>query len=140
MTDRPPPEGFVEFAKDSGFIGFNGPVYARKADGHIDIGFYVIDRLCNPGGTCHGGWLSSFADIQLAAVSYFHADKDRDPQERSFFATISLSVDFLAAVKLGAWVEGRGEVLRVTRNTAFAQMVATADGKPCLRASGVFRI
>jgi hypothetical protein len=31
-------------------------------------------------------------------------------------------------------------VLRLTRNSAFAQMTATADGKLCLRASGVFRI
>ena len=61
-------------------------------------------------------------------------------KEDAFFATMTLTTDYLAKAPLGAWVEGKAEVLRLTRNSAFAQMTATADGKLCLRASGVFRI
>jgi hypothetical protein len=38
------------------------------------------------------------------------------------------------------WVEGRAEGVAVTRNLLFAQGSATADGAPCLRANGIFKI
>lgn len=135
MTDRPPPEGFEPFTIQTGFIGVNGPLYVRRTADRLDMGFWVEERHCNMMRGCHGGWLASFADIQLAGVSYRAANKSD-----SFFATINLSIDYLAAAPLGSWVEGRAEVLRVTRNVAFSQMTATADGKPCFRASGIFKV
>ncbi len=51
-----------------------------------------------------------------------------------------MSCDYLAPAPLGAWVEGRAEVVRITRNLLFAQGLATADGEPCLRANGIFKI
>ena len=135
MTSPPPPEGFAPFAVQTGFIGVNGPLYGKRGDETYSLGFWVEEKHCNPGGYCHGGWLASFADIQLASVAYMAAKK-ADP----FFATMTLTTDYLARVPLGAWVEGKAELLRLTRNSAFAQMTATADGKLCLRASGVFRV
>jgi uncharacterized protein (TIGR00369 family) len=135
MTDRTPPEGFTPFVVQTGFIGINGPLYGKHGDGTYSLGFWVGEKHCNPAGHCHGGWLASFADIQLAAVSYAAAKKD-DP----FFATMTLTTDYLAKAPLGTWVEGKAEVLRITRKSAFAQMTATADGVLCLRASGVFRV
>jgi acyl-coenzyme A thioesterase PaaI-like protein len=57
-----------------------------------------------------------------------------------FLPTINLSCDFLAPAPLGAWVEGRADALRTTRNLLFAQGTAAADGVPCLRANGIFKI
>lgn len=131
----PTPEGFTPFAVQTGFIGVNGPLYGRRGEGRYDLGFWVEEKHCNPAGHCHGGWLASFADIQLASVAYMAANK-----QDAFFATMTLTTDYLAKAPLGTWVEGKAEVLRLTRNSAFAQMTATADGKLCLRASGVFRI
>jgi hypothetical protein len=37
-------------------------------------------------------------------------------------------------------VEGRGERLRTTKSLIFAQCLVTADGEPCMRASGIFKI
>jgi acyl-coenzyme A thioesterase PaaI-like protein len=54
--------------------------------------------------------------------------------------TINLTCDFLAPAPLGAWVEGRGELVRATRNLLFAQGHATADGALALRANGIFKI
>ena len=62
---------------------------------------------------------------------------DIDP---GFLPTISLSAEFLAPAPLGAWVEGRTDVLRTTRNLAFAQCLVTADSLPVLRASGIFKV
>ena len=131
----PPPEGFKPFSIDTGFIGVNGPLYGRRGEGRYDLGFWVEEKHCNPAGHCHGGWLASFADIQLASVAYMQSAR-----ESPRFATMTLTTDYLAVTPLGAWVEGDAQVLRITRTTAFAQMTATADGKLCLRASGVFRI
>lgn len=57
-----------------------------------------------------------------------------------FLPTINLTCDFLAPARLGAWVEGRAEAVAVTRNLLYAQGAVTADGVPCLRANGIFKI
>jgi uncharacterized protein (TIGR00369 family) len=137
MTDRPDaPEGFAPFPFTTGFVGVNGPLYARRdADGRIRLGFRVEERHCNPMRIAHGGMLVTFADMQLPFGARFQADlSDR------FLPTIHLATDFLAPAPLGAWVEGETEVLRRTRNLVFAQCLVTADGEPCLRASGIFKI
>ncbi len=136
MSVLPPPEGFTPFSVTTGFIGVNGPVYGRRGEGRYDLGFWVEERHCNPAGNCHGGWLASFADIQLASIAYMHAGK----AENDRFATMTLTTDYLAAAPLGAWIEGDARLLRITRNTAFVDMTATADGKLCLRASGIFKV
>jgi acyl-coenzyme A thioesterase PaaI-like protein len=59
--------------------------------------------------------------------------------ERRFLPTISLQIDYLSGAKLGAWVQGEGDVLRRTRNMLFAQGLVSADGEPAMRVSGVFK-
>lgn len=129
------PDGFVPLPFKGGFVGTNGPLYAKRADGMLRLGFRVEERHCNPMGICHGGMLATFADMQLpfgARAQSEHADR--------FLPTISLTTDFMAPAPMGAWVEGETVVLRVTRNMVFAQMTATADGTLCLRANGIFKI
>ncbi len=137
MTETPNlPEGFSELPFRTGFVGVNGPLYVKRgADGRLHLGFRVEERHCNPMGIAHGGMLVTFADMQLPFGARFQADlSDR------FLPTIHLATDFLAPAPLGAWVEGETEVLRRTRNLVFAQCLVTADGEPCLRASGIFKI
>lgn len=57
-----------------------------------------------------------------------------------FLPTVSLQVDDLSPARLGAWMQGEAEVLRVTRSLVFAQGLVTADGVPALRVSGIFKI
>jgi len=59
--------------------------------------------------------------------------------DMGFVPTINLTCDYLSPAKLGAWVEGRAEPVRITKGLIFAQGVATADGEPCLRSNGVFK-
>ena len=41
----------------------------------------------------------------------------------------------------GGWVaSSEGDILRTTRNMLFAQGLATADGVPVLRVSGIFKM
>ncbi|MBK6799931.1 MAG: PaaI family thioesterase [Novosphingobium sp.] len=99
--------------------------------GHAVSGFFVEERHCNPRGICHGGWLSTFADIAMvrqATVNRAHGA-----------LTISMAVDFLEAVPLGSWVESRCEIVREADRIVHVQGVALVDGRAVLRMNGTFR-
>lgn len=116
------------------FIGVNGPLYRRRDGLQLVLGLYVERRHCNPGNICHGGMLLTFVDIAMVMAAHYQAKLKR------FLPTINLSADFLAAAPLGAWIEARTDVLRVTGNMVFAQCIVRADGTPAMRASGVFKL
>jgi uncharacterized protein (TIGR00369 family) len=130
-----PPDGFHLAPVGGAFATHNGPLYARWADEQqLVLGFRVEARHTNPGNNCHGGMLGLFADIFISTAAQYQTDIPRQ-----FLPTISLDLDFLAGAPLGSWVEGRAEVLKVTRNLIFSQGLITADGEIVVRASGVFR-
>ena len=133
MTDIP--EGFMPFKRQMGFLSTNGPLYGCWDEDGLRLGFRVEERHCNPTMVCHGGMLSAFADMLLPLCSTYQANRTI-----GFQPTINLTCDFLAPAKLGAWVEGTGQLMRRTRNFLFAQGVATVDGEPVLRANGIFKI
>jgi uncharacterized protein (TIGR00369 family) len=143
MTPTNIPEGFRPIPASSGFIGVNGPLYLRHVvrdpvDGGdcVHIGFRVEERHTNPMGNCHGGMLATFCDM-LLPLSIHRLSKEVGLR---FLPTISLQIDYLAPAPLGCWVQGEAQVLRVTRSLVFAQGTATADGKPAIRLSGIFKI
>jgi uncharacterized protein (TIGR00369 family) len=139
-TAAPPievPEGFKPRSFGGGFVGANGPLYLKKLEGGgIALGFRVEPRHCNPMGVLHGGMTATFCDMLLPiSAHYLSADL-----ARRFLPTIQLQVDYLGAVKRGAWVEGRAELLRSTRSLVFMQGLVTADGDKVARVSGIFKI
>lgn len=135
MTHGSIPEGFAPFKLAIGFLEGNGPLYGKWTGTHLLLGFRVERRHCNPGMVCHGGMLATFADMLLPIASRFQS-----PVDMGFLPTINLTCDYLAPAPLGAWVEGRAEPIKTTKNLLFAQGVATADGQPVLRANGLFKI
>jgi uncharacterized protein (TIGR00369 family) len=129
------PEGFRPLNIPYGFLGVNGPLYGKWDGVLMRLGFRAEERHCNPGQTVHGGMLATFADMQLPFAVHAQTGKDL-----GFMPTVNLTCDYLAPAKLGSWVEGRAEPVRVTRTLIFAQGTATADGEPCLRFNGIFKI
>lgn len=129
------PEGFAPLKISMGFLESNGPLYGTWDGSHLRLGFRVEERHCNPGMVAHGGMLATFADMLLPIAARFQSQTDM-----GFLPTINLTCDFLAPAPLGAWVEGQGEAIKITRNLLFAQGMATADGAPVLRANGVFKV
>jgi acyl-coenzyme A thioesterase PaaI-like protein len=77
--------------------------------------------------------LSFLADMLLIGGS--HAALDY----RDFTVTVSLHCDYLDAAPLGAWLEGRMEVVRATGSMIFAEGRLTIEGRPILRTSGILR-
>ncbi len=130
------PEGFEPMGMGGGFIAVNGPIYCRHEGDGLLMGFRVEPRHCNPFDICHGGMMASFCDMLLPMTAHKRAPEVAD----RFLPTISLQVDYLASSPLGSWVQGEGQVLRVTRSMVFAQGLVTADGQPVARVSGVFKI
>lgn len=108
------------------------PVYVRPdASGLITLGFHVTQQHCNPNGHCHGGVWATMADVVMG-LNVGAATGLGGP-------TISLSIDFLGAARVGQWVEGSARVLRSTHRLGFAECFFTADGEAALRANAVFR-
>ena len=136
MTDaiRHAAEGFEPAPIGGAFALHNGPLYARWRDGQLELGFRVGEKHVNPGNACHGGMLSMFADILISTAAQYQTEIPRQ-----FLPTISLQTDFLAPAPLGSWVQGRAEILRVTKHLVFSQGMVESDGVPVMRASGVFR-
>jgi uncharacterized protein (TIGR00369 family) len=128
------PEGFVPAPIGGAFALHNGPLYARWRDAKLELGFRVGPLHVNPGQACHGGMLLMFADILISTAAQYQADIPRQ-----FLPTISLQTDFLAPALLGSWVQGRTDILRVTKRLVFSQGLIEADGELVMRASGVFR-
>jgi len=120
-----PPSAFVEMA---------GPLYGRRRDGDFTLGFRVEPKHCNAIGVCHGGMIATVCDMLLTVGSNIQSNQSR------FLPTISMTCDFLAPAREGAWVEGRVTVLRVTRNLLFASGILDVAGEPVARASGVMKL
>ena len=128
------PDGFAILSlRPSGFIGLNGPIYGRREDGRFVMGIRIEERHCNPVGRCHGGMLATLADMLLAMGSNIEADLS------SFLLTVNLTCDFLGSAERGAWVEGRVDVLKVTRKLVFSQGLLAVEGAPIVRTSGILQ-
>ena len=82
---------------------------------------------------CHGGMLLTFADMTLIMTSNVQAEL------RRYLTTVNLSTDFVRAAPMGAWLEGRAEVIRVTGSLVFSQAILSVDGEPAARASGILK-
>lgn len=145
MTTRPPadpnisaanpPPGFAPLHGD-GFSRHVGPLFWRMDEQGFRLGFRVAAEHCNVMGPCHGGMVATLMDMQLGFGSRANDARVTD----HFLPTISLQLDYMAAPAQGAWVMGRTEVLKVTRNLVFAQAMLTADDELTARGSGVFKI
>ena len=129
------PAGFKPLQFNVGFLENIGPLYGKWENDRLHMGFRVEVRHCNPGQVAHGGMLATFADMFIPIAARMQSKADI-----GFAPTVSLTCDYLAPAKLGAWVEGTADALRKTKSLFFAHGVATADGEPCLRASAIFKV
>ena len=137
MTDTQDiPAGFQPLDAGGPFMENNGPMYLLHQGDVVKFGFRVERRHVNPMNNLHGGMMASFCDMLLPLSAH---RKEAAVGER-FLPTISLQIDYLAPAPLDSWVEGEAQVLRTTRTLVFAQGLVHADGTPCARVSGVFKI
>ena len=116
------------------FNSANGPFYLKRDGDDIVMGFRVEQRHCNPAGILHGGMMMTVADMTAGFGTAFKSGIDK------FMPTVNMTFDFVASGNIGDWIEGRCEVLKVTRSLAFASVMLSTQGRPLLRASAVMKI
>jgi uncharacterized protein (TIGR00369 family) len=130
----PVPEGWTLLGQSSAFVRLLGPLHVKEAGDHRLIGMRVEEKHLNTRGIAHGGMLVSLADTALGVVLSL---SERPPRP---MVTVSLSVDFASAARLGDWVEAHVEIQRSGRQLAFASCRLLVGTRHVLRASGVFAV
>lgn len=126
-----PPEGFEPYPAISPFMALLGPLWARQEiGGGISVGLWIQNHHLNHQQAVHGGMVASLADnamgYQAAHVS------------EGSVATVHLSVDYMARVTQGSWLEVCSRIDRRGKKLLFAACTGMAGQQPVFRASAVF--
>jgi len=138
-----PPEGFrrIDFDRDRAEPTFNthiGTLYAKRGakstPDEFVLGFRVQAHMCNPAGGLHGGMMMTVADLVGTMGGGALAGL------RKFLPTVNMTFDFVAPARIGDWVEGRPELVRVTRSLLFTNIYLTVGEEKILRASSIAKI
>ena len=128
-----PPEGFAPHFRKSPVTDPWEPLYSRRLEGAVQIGLWLRDSHCNSRGLVHGGVIAALADN---AMGLSCGASMPSPQG---LLTISLTVDYVGAAKVGQWLQVEPRVLRTGKSMSFADALVTADGATIARASATFR-
>jgi len=115
------------------FPHFVGPVLERLEDGRRIFAFQADRRHANDRGVVHGGMLVTFADQAFGELVL-------DWVGRKLCATIQLNTQFIAAVQIGDFVEGRGEIVRGTRSLVFLRGMLTVGSRTVAAVDGIWKV
>jgi acyl-coenzyme A thioesterase 13 len=129
-----PLAGFAPWARRSAFGDAAGPLLFRADGDELTFATTVDERHVNASGYAHGGMLSTFADLALG----YAAALSTDPPTR--MRTISLSIDFVAAVAPGDILTATPQVLRVGSRLAHATTVVAVGDRLVVRASATLAV
>ncbi len=132
MSEDNVPEGFERHTRRSGLTDPWEPIYARRSDSEVRLGFRSAAPHANSRGFIHGGLICALADNAMGLNCGQHL------AEISGLVTVSLSIDFVGSAKIGQWIEIRPEVIKAGKSLCFARALVMADESVCARASGVF--
>ncbi|MBR9909996.1 MAG: PaaI family thioesterase [Gammaproteobacteria bacterium] len=128
------PQGFEPFNLGGGYSESFGNLY-QKAEGKTRLlGFYALPQHLNHVGSCHGGALAFFADMQLVGI------KSLTGNESGHFPTKQLCVDYIAPIKQGDWVEMKVELIRVTRKNVYTHAIISAAGRAVARSTAIYHV
>lgn len=136
-----PPPGFEPYHRSSAFLQLIGPLYQAGSGVSLRAGLRIDARHANRRGVCHGGLLSAVADTFLtryATIARYGEDA-MSGEHPPALVTVHLSVDYLGPVRMGEWIEFAARVDRIGKKLVHTSGLITADGKPAVRAYGIFQ-
>lgn len=128
------PEGFRPSEFSCGFLGATGPFYLKPDGAGVIIGLRVTQTQLNMAGLVHGGMMATLADVTLAQQIYVSQSPPIP------MVTTSLTTNFLAAAKLGDWIEGRGRIDRIGGRIAYASGELLCGEEILMTMTGVFTL
>lgn len=112
----------AEYSRSPAGAWLNG-VLQSVEPGRLTATYLVRPEMANPAGILHGGMASTMLD-DIMGMTVYSLEKE------SFFATVSLNVDFLGNVRVGDTVTATAEVVKSGRSVVFMQSTLhDAEGK-----------
>ena len=126
------PAGFQRHNRKSPLTTPWEPIYAKEDDDQLTLGLWLSEPHTNSRGFAHGGLIAALADnaMGLSCAGQFSPPVS--------LLTVNLSVDYFGVAKIGQWLACEPRYLRTGKTLCFADLVVSADGEPCARASGTF--
>jgi acyl-coenzyme A thioesterase 13 len=124
-----PLAGFEPWPRRSPFGDAAGPLLFRRDADRLTFATRVEEQHTNVSGFAHGGMLSTFADLALGYACAMSTDPPTP------LRTVSLNIDFIAAVSVGDVVITTPQVLRLGSRLAHTSAVLLVKGAPVARAS-----
>lgn len=112
------------------YLGFE---LTGAGPGYMVGRFSVRDELLTPFGNMHGGVLSAFCDHLLGCVCY------PAMKPGQWAATTEFKINLTAPVS-GGVVEGRAEIVNLSRTQAIVRIDISNDGRLCAVAQGTVTI
>ncbi|MFN3582981.1 PaaI family thioesterase [Phenylobacterium sp.] len=128
------PAGFSPHDRGSPLTEPWEPLFSRTAGDTVILGLRAGSAHTNSRGFVHGGLIGALADNAMGLSCA------RRLGGVASLVTVNLNVDFLGSALVGQWLEFDTVFVRPGSTLCFAQAFVTADGQPCARANGVFRV
>ena len=128
------PAGFGRAKFSSPFLDMAGPYYERQGEGCIIVATRINQGHINHIKVAHGGVLGTLADVALS-YQVHRAEKPALP-----VATMNLNTNYLAAARLGDWVEAYARIDRISKRTAYCSGRIICGEEVLMTMSAVFAI
>ena len=128
------PAGFELHDRKSPVTAPWEPILRRISGETVVLGVRAREAHCNGRGFVHGGLISALADNAMGLSCA------RRLGDLASLVTVNLTVDFLGAAFTGQWLAFDTVFVKPGGTLCFTQAFVTADGQPCARANGVFRV
>ncbi|MEM7767506.1 MAG: PaaI family thioesterase [Pseudomonadota bacterium] len=132
------PDGFTPHFRKSAVTDPWEPLYSKLEERAVIIGLHIGAAHCNSRGLVHGGVIAALADNAMG-LSCGRAIA-ADGRQISGLVTVSLSLDYLGAAKLGGWLTFEPDVIKAGGSLAFVRALIKSDGTEIARASATFKL
>jgi len=124
------PPGYAPYSRASPFLQYVGPLYLKLTGDTFTFAIRIGQRHLNGRGTAHGGVIAGFADMVMGYAAF--------ETSKRFLSTVSLTVDFVAPVHDGDWLEAQARIISIGRRLASVDCTIHVAERAVGRASAVF--
>jgi uncharacterized protein (TIGR00369 family) len=126
------PPGFQPLPRGLGFTDTLQPSFRRISEEGVSFGLRVGKQHCNVMGICHGGVLTTLADIAAASGVNHAAGRTAGSP------TINLALDFISAGREGDWLQADVLQVSVKRRFGFSSGLISGPEGVVARFNGTF--
>lgn len=137
MTSQPP-EPFVAHPRRSPLTTPWEPIFADIRDDRWVLAVEVREPHTNSRGNPHGGLIAALADNAMGLSCGVMLARLKIASNG--LVTVSLGLDYLAAAKLGEWLEFDTDFIKPGKSICYAEATVRAGGKPMARARATFKV